>query len=295
MKNFNNRGIASIILILIIAGAVALGGGVLYWQKQKTKTPEVAKQQTSVAKDETANWKTYTNTKFGFQFLQPNFDDNCCVIGSALTGSPEFVASFAEKSTVNPGTDAPFNGFTVAVESNKQGLSLQGYIKDESSALSNNIFCGGLENKVPASIGGSNGFQLTCKNNIVEYIIPFPNSEKILIITQKEVTKGNFSAFNQILSTFKFIDQNQADPSANWKTYRNEQFGFEFKYPADWHSDEDSRLGGGIPEKGEVQFAFTRPDFSSDPETSLAFIFSIKPTSFQNNREFLLWIKSLQA
>jgi hypothetical protein len=37
---------------------------------------------------------------------------------------------------------------------------------------------------------------------------------------------------NQILSTFKFLNSTTTDIS-NWKTYRNEQHGFEFKYPKD--------------------------------------------------------------
>ena len=79
--------------------------------------------------------------------------------------------------------------------------------------------------------------------------------------------------------------------TANWKMYRNDKHGFEVKYPTDWHVNENSTLGGGIREKDEFQFAFTSPDFSL--ETGLAFIFSVKPTPFQNNQEFLLWRKSV--
>lgn len=49
--------------------------------------------------------------------------------------------------------------------------------------------------------------------------IPFQN---IIAETQK------------ILSTFKFIEPISQADTANWKTYRNAEYGFEVKYPVDW-------------------------------------------------------------
>jgi len=40
---------------------------------------------------------------------------------------------------------------------------------------------------------------------------------------------------NQILSTFKFIE----DKTANWKTYRNEEYGFEIKYPSNFFVESE--------------------------------------------------------
>ena len=53
-----------------------------------------------------------------------------------------------------------------------------------------------------------------------------------LYIILEDKNKVNSSQiFNQILSTFKFIEK---DETANWKTYRNEEYGFKVKYPEDW-------------------------------------------------------------
>jgi hypothetical protein len=38
----------------------------------------------------------------------------------------------------------------------------------------------------------------------------------------------------QQLSAIPIITASQTDPTANWKTYRNEEYGFEVKYPPDW-------------------------------------------------------------
>ncbi len=45
--------------------------------------------------------------------------------------------------------------------------------------------------------------------------------------------------FNQILSTFKFIEKGE---TVNWNTYRNEDYGYEIKYPSDWYKRYDGDI-----------------------------------------------------
>lgn len=57
----NQKGITPVIIALIVA--VILGGGYLVIKAQNSKK--------TVVTDETVNWKTYTNTEYGFEFKYP--------------------------------------------------------------------------------------------------------------------------------------------------------------------------------------------------------------------------------
>jgi len=74
---FPNKGISTLIGILIIVLiAIIIGGGILVWwrlemPKEEVKIPQV-KTPKEEAKDETADWKTYQNEEYGFEFRYPS-------------------------------------------------------------------------------------------------------------------------------------------------------------------------------------------------------------------------------
>lgn len=51
----------------------------------------------------------------------------------------------------------------------------------------------------------------------------------------RNATEDEKALINKILSTFKFIDRSD---TSSWKTYRSDEYGFEFKYPQTMDLDE---------------------------------------------------------
>lgn len=80
------KGLATILIVLILTGAITLAGGAYYLGTKRSETLQerVDKQnpvapfaapsqppQSTPSTDETADWKTYTNTKVGFSLKYP--------------------------------------------------------------------------------------------------------------------------------------------------------------------------------------------------------------------------------
>ena len=75
MKN-STKGLAPIAIIIgAVIVLIAAGGGYWWWQnKAKVAVPVTSQQATpsqSVTADETAGWKTYTDSQYGFSFKYP--------------------------------------------------------------------------------------------------------------------------------------------------------------------------------------------------------------------------------
>ena len=53
----------------------------------------------------------------------------------------------------------------------------------------------------------------------------------------------------------RYLTKKAPDETANWKTYQNENFGFEFRYPsAGWHLQEKANTPGTLQHEFAIEF-----------------------------------------
>lgn len=270
----NNKGIAPLIVILIIAGILALGGGG-YYIAQKYKAPvvqqEIAQNQTSTqpAQDETAGWKTYTNDKYGFEVKYP---------AEYETYQAGNVIHFPKSnSETNWGITISINALGInelcdsAQYAANQKMSTAG-----DSITSSKVFLNGISQEVS---------QLRASYNnraALSTYIPVKDcstSKKMIVISASE---DLLTQYNEFLRTFKFTPtstQSAQDETASWKTYSNARYSYTIKYPTNWYidttnSENDFRQRGPA---GNSDFIGGDTNFANYPNASSYGIENIAP------------------
>lgn len=242
----NNKGIAPILIVLIIAGVLALGGGIYYFLVKNPQKPVACTQEVKVCPDgsyvgrtgpncefspcpdETADWKTYTNNDYGFEFKYPQtffLDGQLIDLGNGLYGpddqtnqlnsdvSPSAThlsVNFAKFASLVDNKETCINGVCSRKGPKEdQRIINQASVGDEIETSS------GFPGKV-VSIGGVKGFRYLGYNpqakaystGVVVFNSQVDRIELSMPVaapneTQAENEKLN-KDFDQIISTFKF-------------------------------------------------------------------------------------------
>ncbi len=193
-------------LLLLLTGLI-LGGGLVYFLvTNQTKQPiysstsnipqPLSTQSSPISSpaDETANWKTYTNTTLGFTFMYPSNwkesalptssiqspDTKIDNVHSLTTGTRVLIETYSYGKTIESNVNALFSDCA-------QKNLLETFMIGPHSAKEYSYFCpGSPENSLAVIIQGN--------DNV--FVIRF---ETIPQNTNKQV-------FDQILSTFKFTN-----------------------------------------------------------------------------------------
>ncbi len=184
--------------------------------------------------DETANWQTYKNDKYGFEIKYPETWRGHI---NAFLGEPNMIFCPPEFFSENSGawmswTNAPDGKGCASVRrmwSRANGnILIEGIGEVSPEVYKNNweeklsqpvLSILLLARKTESKSANINRIYLGKDSDGLYWYLDFPSSG---FLEYKPT-------FEKILSTFKFLE----DETASWQTYRNEEY--EFKYPSNWH------------------------------------------------------------
>lgn len=210
--------VAPVVLVGILLLLVVIGGA-YYLGKLSSSVPLPSPVVTppSPTSNPAVAWKTYTNNVFGLSFKYPG---NIFV----YQGSPQPDAQYWSNK-VNGGAPLELgeDGVWMNLSVSNLNETNMNYYKNRTTpdkwTVSHDL------PKPYAEVSYSyTAVQL--RGNVLY---------KIFVAAFKDDKLAKYrDIFDQILSTFKFTDQTTADSTANWKTYTNNKYKYEIRFPSLW-------------------------------------------------------------
>lgn len=267
----NQKGFSPILIILIVLVVLA---GAIYLNKVNTKLlPQPIPISSQQTQDETAILKTYTNTKFAFSLKYPS-------TYKVSNGVVELKTDTDDSALLLLTDTKNSNNFFVAVVMKKQYADPHAYNGSEYNPFTSNIdkF---LVSKIGDKISITNGSSYNKLSDTKigdKTALVFENRESknegyLVIDTQKYIYilgryNGELKSFQEIFSTFEFLDQNQTADISNWRTYNSLQGGYIIQYPQSWIGGETFFASVGDMKRSTSPFVMKPSD--SNPQYSVS-------------------------
>ncbi|HCB22718.1 hypothetical protein A3H81_04570 [Candidatus Daviesbacteria bacterium RIFCSPLOWO2_02_FULL_38_18] len=200
------------ILIIALLAGIVLAGTFLIFKSQSGKQSSQSNPQAPIQPnvsatpilDETANWKTYMDEKYKFQFSYPP-----TVYLKISPKFPDQIFLTENDIDIEKVMEGPFALISTAIW-DKNEFQKAGYPLQEKYLKSENIMVDGVNAvKVSGTISeDSEGLYLA---GIYHQEIYFPINDKIIHFMFYEDPSSNIKLLDQILSTFKFTDQTNTE------------------------------------------------------------------------------------
>ena len=194
--------------------------GIWWWYRENVAPLELSPTPT-VSQDETSSWKTYRNDQYGFEFRYPSHWGKADNTGSGYDNSNPYLLIWAGAVS----------------RSQCQDLGCPPKPGDRDEFTKGDTFQGAPPLNPWFEILRVHGdtwisIQVTDVNKNCSSETDCQQYLSLASLDGKtRVDNPNYQTYNdfiELISTFKFT--NSADTST-WKTYRNDQYGFEFRYP----------------------------------------------------------------
>jgi len=213
----SNKKLFLIVGIIILVLVLVAGGIGAYFlmkgQSEVSPTPTpVATIVPTASPNPIADWETYTNTKYGFSIRYPLpleiFSEDRAVVSGPLEGNAVFITTIVNSDTVLPNTDAPFDGFSVYVQSlgELKGASFDDYLSNERDSVVQSPR--GLPSAAVKTVKlGENTYSyINSEQNLTRYFIQSPDKQRIIIFSRVNKSAEFLKTFDQILESFEFVE-----------------------------------------------------------------------------------------
>lgn len=211
-----SKGLVFLLIFFFIL-VLVLGSYYLYQKflsQKSTVNPPIPAEPTIEATvptpttDPTADWKTYTNTKYKFSFKYPSE-----VFFQGKTDS-DYIFLESDKNFVMPlgGWDSQPTDIEISIDQNSKNLTFSEKVNSIKKLLDNTSVSESeiaLSSSIGKQISGQGASETPLQESRWIFIIlKIPNINKFVDISLIESGKFNINTFNQILSTFKFTETN---------------------------------------------------------------------------------------
>ncbi len=181
--------------------------------------------------DPASTWKTYENKKYGFSLQYPS------------TWTVEESTNSSPSVSFNPHIDSPHLAGPIEPKAVPYELTIDKTNDNFDKWKQRNNFLPDIK----FSVLKINNLNLYITRDLpdmfgnYDVFVDYPDGSGLLRFTlfpvedDQELDNKIISTFNQILSTFKFLDT--PDLTSTWKTYENKELGISLKYPSSWYPE----------------------------------------------------------